>query len=314
MRRGKAISTSKFKQIVSERRPGRYYDGAVSGLRLVIDNRGKAYWGLRVMVRGRRREFGLGALDDVGLAESRERARDCRSKIEKGEDPATRGRLKPAAVPTFKQAATMCISEHVKGLSNAKAKQQWTNTLEAYAYPHIGSMYVDKIEAKDVLRVLAPIWIDKQETARRVRQRIEKVLNWCKAHGLRSGDNPASKKIVSEALPKQTKAVKHHAALPFKKVGEFVADLRGSDAEPSTKMAFEFLILTVPRVNELVGARWEEIDWSAREWSIPGPRMKRKRPHIVPLSDRAMEVLEQAKALGSEEYIFPSPTNPRQHP
>jgi integrase len=158
--------------------------------------------------------------------------------------------------------------------------------------------------------VLSPIWTAKPETARRLRQRIEKVLDWSAAHGLRSGDNPASIALLRNVLPPQTEHVKHHAALPYTEVPGFVANLGASTAEPVTKLAFEFLILTACRIGEVVGACWDEVNWQAKTWTVPVSRLKAKKnakPHVVPLSDRALAILREAKALGGVEYVFPSP-------
>ena len=177
-------------------------------------------------------------------------------------------------------------------------------TLKTYANPHLGTHGVDQIATPDVLRVLAPIWLTKPETARRVRQRIATVLNWTKAAGHRSGDNPVEG--VAKGLPKQTDTVEHHAALPFTQVPAFVTRLHAADRGEITKLAFEFLILTVLRTGEVLGARWEEIDTGEAVWTVPAQRMKMKRAHRVPLSPRALAILERSKLLaGDSPYVFP---------
>lgn len=156
-----------------------------------------------------------------------------------------------------------------------------------------------------MLRVLSPIWLEKPETARRVRQRIGTVLNWAKAAGHRSGDNPVEG--VSKGLPKQRDADKHHAAMPFVQVPNFIALLRNDAATGEiARLALEFLILTAARTGEVLGATWEEVETDDRTWTIPANRMKAARPHRVPLNSRCLEILDRAKALGCESrYIFP---------
>ena len=174
---------------------------------------------------------------------------------------------------------------------------------KTYANPHLGTHGVDQIDTPDVLRVLAPIWLTKPETARRVRQRIATVLNWAKAAGHRSGDNPVES--VAKGLPKQTDTVEHHAALPFTQAPAFAARLHADRGE-ITKLAFESLILTVLRTGEVLSARWEEIDTDEAAWTVPAQRMKMKRAHLVPLSPGALAILERGKLLaGDSPYVFP---------
>jgi integrase len=188
---------------------------------------------------------------------------------------------------------------------NAKHVQQWINTLRQYACPILGDRPVNLIEVPDVLKVLAPIWLTKPETARRVRQRIGTVLDWAKAAGFRTGDNPIVG--VTKGLPKQSDRHEHHAALSYKEVPSFVASLKASGLSEQVRLAFEFLILTASRTNEVLGMTWSEVSTDERVWTVPPERMKAKRSHRVPLSSRAVEILSAAKplALGSR-YVFPS--------
>ncbi len=291
--------------------PGWYADGG--GLYLEVDESGRRRWAMRLTVNGKRRDFGLGPLHKVSLAEAREIAAEYRSKAYRGIDPIAhkkKSELIVAAVPTFRQAAEQVHRQRVAGWSNGKHVDQWINSLRDYAFPLIGDMAVSDVSTPDVLKVLAPIWGVKVETARRVRQRIGTVLEWARAAGFRSGDNPVD--LLGEALPRQKKSERHHAALPYAEVAAFIERLREGQAAPITKLAFEFLILTAVRTTEARKARWDEVDFKAKTWTIPGNneatgrRMKKERDHIVPLSPRCLAILEAAKVLAKKsELIFP---------
>ena len=177
--------------------------------------------------------------------------------------------------------------------------------------PSLGDLRVDHIDTPAVLKALAPIWLTKPETARRVRQRIGTVLDWAKAAGHRSGDNPVEG--VLKGLPKQTDRDTHHAALPYAQVSSFLERLRSCGASESARLAFELLILTATRTGEVLGATWSEIDLERGLWIIPAKRMKAGREHRVPLAPRCIEILSRAKELaGVSDYVFPSrsPTKP----
>ena len=282
--------------------PGRYADG--NGLYLVVEPSGSKRWILRTVIQSIRRDIGLGGVSLVSLAEAREKALALRKNAREGGDPLAERRKAKVKVPTFAEAAEKVHEEHKASWANPKHAAQWINTLRAYAHPHFGTRRVDQIETPDVLRALAPIWLIKPETARRVRQRIGTVLSWAKAAGHRSGDNPVEG--VAKGLPKQTEAVEHHAALPYVEVPIFVARLHVADRGEITKLAFEFLILTALRTSEVLGARWDEIDADEAMWTVPAVRMKMKRAHRVPLSPRAVVVLERAKLLaGDAPFVFP---------
>jgi len=187
-----------------------------------------------------------------------------------------------------------------------KHGDQWENTLEAYATPVIGKLSVGAVDTGLVLRVLEPIWATKTETASRVRGRIESILDWAKVRGLRTGENPARwRGHLDKMLPKRSKIqkVKHHPALPYDRIGAFVAELQSHEA--ISALALEFLILTVGRTNEVIGFRWPELDRQAKIWTIPADRMKGGREHRVPLSDRAIEILDKILAAKSSDFVFP---------
>ncbi len=285
-------------------KPGRYADG--HGLYLVVDPSGARRWLLRIMVQGRRRDIGLGSARLVPLVTAREAATDMRRMARDGGDPVAERRLRRATAPTFKMAAQKVHAETVASWKNKKHAAAWLTTLETYAFPIIGDRPIDRIETADVLSVLTPIWLTKAETARRVRQRMRTVFDWARvAYGLR-GVNPVEG--VERALPKQSDRGVHFAALPYAQVPAFMATLRqGSIANP-TLLAFEFLILTACRTNEVLLATWDEIDLAAATWTIPAVRMKGHETHVVPLSKRAQAILTNFKALtGDTGFVFPSP-------
>jgi integrase len=298
-------------EVKAARQAGWYGDGG--GLYLEVDGHGRR-WVLRLSIAGRRRDFGLGSLHKVTLSQARERAAEYRALAYQGIDPvASKPKIrKVPAVPTFEQAANEVHRARAKGWSNGKHVDQWINTLRDHAFPMIGSRPVNTIGTPDILKVLTPIWIAKPETARRVRQRLKTVLEWARAAGHRSGDNPVD--LIGEALPRNTaKRIEHHPALPFDQVAGFVRELRAGQSEEVTKRAFEFLILTAARTIEVRRARWREIDWDNKLWKRPAESMKARREHAVPLSPRAMEILAEAKRAngGAEDgLIFNEGTRP----
>ena len=295
----KALSAVRVRTVTT---PGRYADG--NGLYLIVEPSGAKRWMLRTIVQGKRRDIGLGGCKLVTLAEAREMALTFRKIAREGGDPLAERRKQRTVIPTFEQAARSVHAEHLPTWKNLKHGAQWINTLSQYVVPIIGKQPVDKIETSDVLKVLSPIWLIKPETARRVRQRIGTVLDWAKAAGFRTGDNPVDG--VSKGLPRQANGDDHHAALGFADVPDFIIKLRASDVTETTRLAFEFLILTATRTSEVLGATWDEIDIGSKTWTIPADRMKAKRLYKVPLADRALEILHRCKILaGDAEYIFP---------
>ena len=270
---------------------------------------------MRITINGRRRDFGLGPLHKVSLHDARQYAADYRALAYRGIDPVADKRQRRLqqnlpSVPTFKEAATQVHQQRRGSWSNGKHVDQWINTLRDYAFPTIGTKAISEIATADVLNILSPIWTTKPETARRVKQRLAIVLDWARAAGHRSGDNPVE--LIGDALPKHKKDQQHHPALPYSDVSDFIAKLRAGTAEPITKLAFEFLILTAARTIEVRHSRWDEIDTAARTWTIPGSddatgrRMKAGREHIVPLSRRCLEILDAAKTIAAaNDLIFP---------
>jgi integrase len=288
---------------------GRYADG--NGLYLHVDESGAKRWVLRIVIKGKRCELGLGSVRLVPLAEAREEAIRLRKIARKGGDPLAERRQEQITVPTFEEAGRQVHQAHAATFRNAKHAAQWINTLRDYAFPVFGSYPVNTVESKEILAALSPIWNTKPETARRVRQRIKTVFDWCKAKGYRSGDNPVEG--VSEVLPKNNGKKEHHAALPYAQVPEFIMALRDCGAGMSAKLGFEFLILTAARTSEVLLATWDEINLDEKKWTIPALRMKAGEEHMVPLSPRCMEILKCAKEISNGgKYVFPgqSPEKP----
>ena len=282
-------------------KPGRYYDG--NGLFLKIDPSGAKRWGQRLVIHGRQRTLGLGGCVLVSLAEARQAALENRKIARAGGDPLARRHI--SETPTFEAAAATVIDLHRHGWRNEKHAAQWEATLRGYVFPRLGLRSVADITTADVMAVLSPIWNEKPETARRVRQRISTVMKWAVAQDYR-GDNPAGE-AIGAALPKHNgKAKHHHRALPHGEVAAAIEAVRGSNAGRSAKLAFEFLILTAARSGEVRSATWDEIDKDSKTWTVPASRMKAGREHRVPLSGRALEILDEAQALtDGSGLVFP---------
>ena len=294
--------TDKF--IRSNLTAGRYADG--NGLYLLVDKSGNRRWVLRTQNKatGKRCDIGLGGLSTVTLKEARESALEWRKVARSGVDPMQERRKARKSIPTFETAANIVHQERSSGWKNPKHAAQWINTLQTYAFPVLGEMQVSEITSPDVRAVLSPIWLAKPETARRVRQRIGTVLDWAKAEGHRSGDNPVTG--VSRGLPPQPKGQKHFAALPYAEIPGFIVELRDSKSALVTKLALEFLALTATRTGEVRLAEWSEFNIEGRTWTIPAERTKSGREFRVPLSSRCVELLTLAQEIsGGDGYVFP---------
>ena len=280
--------------------PGKYHDG--NGLILRIEASGAKRWIQRIVIRGKRTEVGLGSAKLVSLAEARDRAIDNRRIARNGGDPL-QAKRQEQQVPTFEDAARAVHKLHAPTWTNPKHAAQFLSTLETYAFPYFGQRRVSDVNSADVMTALSPIWLEKPETARRVRQRIGTVLKWSIAQRWRQ-DNPTD--AITKALPKQDGLRTHRKALPYQRVGECIAAVWASNAGMMTKLAFEFIVLTACRSGEARLARWDEIDFEKAEWTVPAHRMKTKRQHRVPLSDRAVAILQLAKQLSDQsDLVFP---------
>jgi len=294
----KALSAA-FVRTVKE--AGKYFDG--HGLFLKVEPSGAKRWVQRISIRGKRTELGLGATSLVSLAEARETALGNRKTARQGGDPL-RAKREAQAVMSFEEAARKVHQINLPSWRNAKHGQQFINTLETYTFPRMGRVKVSEVTTADVLGVLQPIWLEKPETARRVRQRIGMVMKWAVANGWRQ-DNPAE--AIAQALPKHDRTPKHRKSLPYSEVTGCVAAVQASGAGRVTKLAFELLVLTATRSGETRLATWQEIDLDKAEWTIPADRMKAKRAHRIPLAPRCIEILQKCRALeDGSGLVFPS--------
>jgi integrase len=308
---GKGIYKLSAVGVMKIREPGYYGDGG--GLYLQVSPSLSKSWIFRFKLHSRAREMGLGPLNALSLADARGKAAECRHQLLDGIDPIearktvrARSRLDAAKSMTFAACAKAYIEAHRASWKNVKHASQWTNTIEDYVSPVFGTLPVQAIDTELVMRVLEPMWNSKPETASRLRGRIESILDWAKVRGLRAGENPARWRGHLEALlPARAKvrAVRHHPALPFREIAAFVAALR--QREGLAALALEFAILTAVRSSEVRGATWDEFDLAAKVWTIPASRMKMKIEHAVPLSPRAVEIIEQLRRTKSGPFVFP---------
>jgi integrase len=293
------------------KRKGLHADGG--GLYLRVTDGGTKSWMFRYGDGGKLRDMGLGPVHTISLPRARELARDCRELRLQGIDPIAHRKAALAAMRasdakamTFKQCADGYIASHDAGWRNASHRQQWLNTLAQHVHPTLGALTVAAIDTGLVLRAIEPIWKTIPETAARVRGRIEGILDFAKARGYRSGENPARwRGHLDDLLPARRKLakVKHHAALPYTEMPAFMVALR-YDSSIGAR-ALEFTILTAARTGEVLGATWAEIDMAAKVWVIPAARTKADREHRVPLSPAAIARLRQMQEIRTNDFVFP---------
>jgi integrase len=292
-------------------KPGLYGDGL--GLYLQVSTFGTKSWLFRFMRDGKARKMGLGAVHTISLKAARQKAQECRIKLDAGLDPiedrkAVRlaRKAETAVAMTFKQCAKKYIDAHQGTWKNPKHAAQWPSTLKTYVYPVFGDLSVKDIDVGLVLKAIEDIWKTKPETASRVRGRIETVLDWATARDYRSGENPARwRGHLDKLLPARNKVakVKHHEALPYLDMSAFITDLRANGS--ISARALEFTILTAVRTNEAIGAKWSEFDTEANMWTIPAERMKGGREHRVPLSEAAVTLLKTLPRIMGNPHVFP---------
>jgi integrase len=308
---------------IEHAKPGRHADGG--GLYLLVKPSGSKSWVLRVQRNGRRHDFGLGSAitgmievdlpiqkrNSLTLAQAREKARIARELAKAGINPTSYWRAREETVPSFEQVANEYHAQVSKGWRNGKHQDQWLATLKTYALPLIGHLPVDQIDARSFQRVLGPIWLDKPETARRVRQRIAAVLDYAHGKGWRESEAPL--RAVSQLLGGlKQRAGGNFAAMPYADVPAFMAKLREGEFSVG-RLALQFLILTGARSGEVRKARWADVDPEAREWRVPPGNAKTGRVHIVPLSPAAMQLLNDihgAFGVEPDDYIFPGLNGP----
>jgi len=284
------------KRGVETAKPGRHGDG--SGLYLVVDPSGARRWVLRVTIKRKRCDLGLGGTSYVSLQEAREKAQEYRRIAKQGGDPLLDAKKE---IPTFAEMAKQVHMERLPTWRNPKHGDQWINTLRDYTFAKIGRLPVSDIGRPEVLSCLSPIWTEKHETAKRVSQRIKSVLDVAKSKGFRTGENPVTEIKDARVLRKVNVVVKHHKAMDWQDVPDFYANLQNRSAMAAK--ALMFTCLTGSRTGEVLGMQWDEIDFNARLWTCPAERMKGKVEHRVPLSDAMLSILEPLQAMKSD-YVF----------
>jgi len=294
---------------------GFYSDGG--GLYLRVTSSGGKFWAFRFMRYGKAREMGLGALHALPLAKARVKAAECRELLSEGIDPiearnerAAKAKMDAVHEKTFKQCAEAYIDAHYSQWRNVKHAQQWNNTLKSYVYPVFGNIAVQRIDVALVMKVLEPLWCVKTETAKRIRGRLEAILDWARAREYRHGENPARwrghlKNLL--ATPSKVKRTKHQPSLPYNQIGGFIAALRKQSGDKAA-VALEFTILTAARTSETIGATWNELNLEKGIWTIPADRIKAGREHRVPLSEAALKLLRRLEPERDESqkvhYVF----------
>ena len=294
--------------------PGRYKDSE-RGLYLRVASKTSKSWLFRFERNGVERWMGLGAGADVDLPEAREKARAARKMIADGTDPLEAREAEKAAkaaeaakaakAKTFRQCAESYVAGREGTWRNPKHRAQWAATLKTYVYPVIGELPVAAVDTDLVLQIVEPLWTSRTETASRVRGRIEVVLSWAIARGLRSGPNPAQwRGHLDQILPPRSKAqtVQHHAALAYAEVPALMAELEGR--EGIAARALRFVILTACRTGEAIRATWDEIDLDAALWTLPAGRMKAGREHRVPLSAETLAILRALPREDGNPHVF----------
>lgn len=293
--------------------PGTYHDG--NGLYLVVLSQTSRTWKLRFMMNRQARHMGLGSADVLDLGAARRRAVEIRSQIALGIDPiADRSRVRAEAIAARKNQRTFdeCVKEYIEhrkeGWRSDKHRAQWQTTLDKYASPTFGKLNVEFVGKENVEAAMKPIWSKRPETATRVLQRINRVLVWAHGKNYRSSVPSNFTKLVTDILPVVTKSENHLSACKYTEVGDCLQAVHASTASQVVRYAFEFTVLTAARSGETRGATWEEIDLDNRVWTIPGTRMKAGKEHNVPLSDRAVRILESVSLLRERKgLIFPAP-------
>jgi integrase len=300
-----------LKKLIAEAQPGSHRVN--DGLYIQLSKTGSTSWLFRFQLEGRRREMGLGSYPEISMLKAREASEDARRLVAQRIDPISArteahasDRAQAERALTFKSCALDYIKAHRLGWSNAKHAQQWENTLTTYAFPIIGDKPISAVTTDDLLAILRPIWTTKNETASRVRTRIEAVIASAKARRLFEGENPALWKGHLETLLPKRKSVskvEHHAALPYSDLPDFITKI---STQPSgSAVALIFSILTACRTSEVLQARWDEVNFDTALWVIPASRMKARREHKVPLSRQAVGLLRKTPHIDDSPYIFP---------
>ncbi len=281
---------------------GRYSDK--HGLYLKVTPSGSKSWIFRYQFEGERHDAGLGSYPAVSLTDARKAAIAMRASLDRGIDPLKEKRQQAIEAITFEQEALEFIDRHRAGWSQKHASQ-WENSMRDHVFAIMGRKAVSSIETADVVAVLDPIWSDKPETARRVRNRIWRVLEFSKAQGHRDGDNPAKwQGHIQNIMGRRRDEVKQLDSMPYYQLPNFMRELDSVGTRQA--LCLQFVILTACRSSEAMGAKWDEIDFANKVWTIPAERMKNAKPHQIPLSDAAMTVLSEVRTRGKSDLIFPN--------
>ncbi|MBF6649532.1 integrase arm-type DNA-binding domain-containing protein [Methylobacter sp. BlB1] len=299
------------KKVEFLRQSGYYGDG--DNLYMQVSSSNSKSWIFRFSLDGKRREMGIGPYPEITLEKAREAVIELRRLVKSGIDPIEQRKAEQAAkraernsAVTFAFCAEQYIESHRHGWKNVKHAQQWANTLEQYAYPVIGETIIKDVDTALIMRVLQPIWLAKNETAGRLRGRMENILDWAAVQGFRAIENPARWKGHLDNLlasPGKVQKNSHFKALPYSEINPLILALR-ANGSVSAK-ALEFLILTAARTGEIIGACWDEIDFDNQLWIVPADRMKAGREHRIPLSSRAFDIIKEMHALKTNDAIFP---------
>ena len=309
------LTAKTVEKLVREKTPKMHSDG--DGLYLRVKSSGSSSWLYRYRTGGKLRDMGLGAYPEITLAEARDLAADARKLAKTGSDPLevrrkareaveVEQRRAEALATTFESVALNYIESQKAGWKNAKHASQWTNTLRTYAFPVIGALPPNEITTEHVLKVLKPIWTKIPETASRVRNRIELVLDAAKAVGLREGENPARwRGHLDKLFPKRSKVSKvvHHPALPWQEAPAFMVELRKHSS--ASHRALEMTVLSCCRTSEVLNATWDEIDLNQGVWTIPDERMKAGKPHRVPITETLRALLLNLDRIDDSPFLFP---------
>jgi len=324
-KKSEKLTAKKVAKLVRRGVKSKHHDG--HGLYLQIQHRDNASWFLRYERDGKEHFPGLGPVHIVSLKLARERAQALRLQLLNAVDPIAAKKaakaqriLAAAKAMSFSEAARGYLEQHGGKWRNARHAAQWPSSLAEYVAPIIGNLPVGEIDIALILKILeqrvparrgspaGSLWATRSETARRLRGRLEAILDWAKARGYRSGENPAAWSIISNVLPAPSKLarVENHPALPHARIPEFLAKLRTRSGNAARAM--EFTILTAARSGETIGARWGEIDLATKTWTIPANRMKAAKEHRVPLSARAVAILEAMPREADNDFIFVGPT------
>lgn len=300
-----------YRTTLNLKKAGRYTDSSTKGLQLLIKPSGTKYWLLRFAFNGKRHELGIGRFPDILPKEARQIAQEARSLIAKGENPLAKKMADKAERKafetkqiTFKDFALSCIKDKKSEWSSDKHAAQWFYTLEKFAFPIIGDMSLDKIDTDHILRILTPIWKSRTQTASRLRGRLEWILAAACTRKLREGINPALWRGHLQTIlpaPYKMAVVRHHPALAYRALPEFLTRLR--DVDGVTALALEFTILNASRTGEVLGGLRSEVDGDI--WTVPAARMKARKEHRVPLTSRSLEILAIAKTMDEASiYLF----------